>query len=436
MSHRSHGIVASFILLAAVSVTIEAQTLSTDFSDPVSPRFSITVNGDRDHGYYPRRLSVSHASATGAVEAYDYDRDGRPDNMSLRFSIKTGTNSIGFTSASYYVGVNTSGTRGTPGRALTTGNYTQARNGYGPTGNYLDAYFNSSTCINHGSFSISRFQYETLGTVSREFHVTNVVVTITDGCSFPGPKGRVTISYSDPAKLDPAGNPEVPITPSGTPTTPTTPGTPTTPTDPETGTPSTSPRLALTVPQSIFDTPPSVTNGASTTATVQVTAIRELEGDVELSAWSEPEGLDISVDPGVLPNPGTGEATLTIRVDEDAVPRDYVVNVVATADGTSYPASFIVQVPCEVPSFLGANQPQGASISRGGTASLEARPSGTGPFRYQWYSGQSGMTFNPIDRANGARYTTPALNQTGLYWVRVTNPCGSVDSQSATVSVP
>jgi hypothetical protein len=45
------------------------------------------------------------------------------------------------------------------------------------------------------------------------------------------------------------------------------------------------------------------------------------------------------------------------------------------------------------------------------------------------------MTFNPIAGATGRTFTTPALNWSSDYWVRVTNACGSVDSNTANITV-
>ena len=41
----------------------------------------------------------------------------------------------------------------------------------------------------------------------------------------------------------------------------------------------------------------------------------------------------------------------------------------------------------------------------------------------------------PVDGANSRNYTTPALQFSQTYWVRVTNGCGTADSNSATITV-
>src|SRR5207247_6487772 len=59
---------------------------------------------------------------------------------------------------------------------------------------------------------------------------------------------------------------------------------------------------------------------------------------------------------------------------------------------------------------------------------------GTVPLSYQWYVGASGDTSTPAGGGND--YTTPPLTTTTSYWVRVSNPYGTVDSNSGTFTVP
>ena len=80
------------------------------------------------------------------------------------------------------------------------------------------------------------------------------------------------------------------------------------------------------------------------------------------------------------------------------------------------------------------SHPQSTTINSGATANLSVSANGTG-LTYQWYRGNSGNTSNPINGATSSSFTTPALTQTTSYWVRVTNAGGSVDSNTATVSV-
>jgi hypothetical protein len=79
-------------------------------------------------------------------------------------------------------------------------------------------------------------------------------------------------------------------------------------------------------------------------------------------------------------------------------------------------------------------QPASQLIASGRIASLSVAATGTAPLTYQWYSGPSGTTSNPIGGAISAAYTTPAITTATNLWVRVSNAYGSsVDSTTATL---
>lgn len=80
-------------------------------------------------------------------------------------------------------------------------------------------------------------------------------------------------------------------------------------------------------------------------------------------------------------------------------------------------------------------QPVSPTITSGGTASLTFIATGTSP-AYQWYQGNAGDVSNPVSGATSFSFTTPALTATTSYWARATNAAGSVDSNTATVTVP
>ncbi|MEZ5317135.1 MAG: CAP domain-containing protein [Vicinamibacterales bacterium] len=80
-------------------------------------------------------------------------------------------------------------------------------------------------------------------------------------------------------------------------------------------------------------------------------------------------------------------------------------------------------------------QPTGGTLSPGQAATMTVGATGSGPLAYQWYVGPSGATGSPIAGATGASYMTPSVFSTTTYWVRVSNPYGTVDSNGATVTV-
>ena len=54
---------------------------------------------------------------------------------------------------------------------------------------------------------------------------------------------------------------------------------------------------------------------------------------------------------------------------------------------------------------------------------------------YQWYLGQNGDTSQAIQGATSQTYNTGALASDTSYWVKVTNVVGSINSETATVSI-
>lgn len=75
------------------------------------------------------------------------------------------------------------------------------------------------------------------------------------------------------------------------------------------------------------------------------------------------------------------------------------------------------------------------TITQGQTATLTATPAVSGgTYAYQWFSGSSGDTSNPIAGATGASFTTPPLSGTQNYWVQITTSTGGIED-SATITV-
>lgn len=90
--------------------------------------------------------------------------------------------------------------------------------------------------------------------------------------------------------------------------------------------------------------------------------------------------------------------------------------------------------PCPTPQIT--TQPQSQNIQPNQTANLTVAAANGSPFTYQWYRGSSGDTSNPIGGATSSSFTTPALQTTTNYWVRVKNTCDlTVLSNTATIQV-
>jgi hypothetical protein len=90
-----------------------------------------------------------------------------------------------------------------------------------------------------------------------------------------------------------------------------------------------------------------------------------------------------------------------------------------------------VTTACTQPAITA--QPANVTINAGQSATLSVGVSGTNP-SFQWFRGIKGDTSSPVG-TNASSFNTGALSQTTSFWVRVTNACGTVDSQTATVTV-
>jgi hypothetical protein len=155
---------------------------------------------------------------------------------------------------------------------------------------------------------------------------------------------------------------------------------------------------------------------------------------IELSAPDLPDGITATFDHTHINAPGDGKAKMTLHIAPDIFPATYRgVTVIGTGGDATEGASVTVDVICDPPILLAINNPASQTVKRGTTATLTAKPEG-GAVTYQWYSGHAGFTSTPIANSNSQTFTTPAINSTQEFWVRITNACGTVDSQTATVT--
>jgi hypothetical protein len=88
-------------------------------------------------------------------------------------------------------------------------------------------------------------------------------------------------------------------------------------------------------------------------------------------------------------------------------------------------------VTCNSPSIT--SQPASQTVPYDTRASLSVVATGTAPLSYQWYHGVKGVTTKPVGN-NSSAFLSPEVRAPASYWVRVTNACGSIDSQAATLT--
>jgi len=136
---------------------------------------------------------------------------------------------------------------------------------------------------------------------------------------------------------------------------------------------------------------------------------------------------------GVTTTPIAGETRASLDVTPH-VTSNYWARVTNSC-GASIDSNTITisVVPCDIPRFL--VQPTGGDVMAGTTTQLYASATGTETLRYQWYEGQPGDITRPLANAGLSSTTTPALLANTSYWLRVTNDCGSTDSQAAVLNV-
>ena len=88
--------------------------------------------------------------------------------------------------------------------------------------------------------------------------------------------------------------------------------------------------------------------------------------------------------------------------------------------------------PAQGPSIT--TQPASQEVASGASASLSVAASGD-DLTYQWYTGNSGDTASPVAGATAGTLDTGALTASTNYWVQITNAGGTVDSETAVVTV-
>lgn len=129
---------------------------------------------------------------------------------------------------------------------------------------------------------------------------------------------------------------------------------------------------------------------------------------------------------------GTNSSTFTTPAITAAA--SYWVRVSNNCPSTANsPTITVTPAACDVPVI--SLEPSSQRIAPGTTATLQVGVNGTSPFTFQWYrASTAGDTSSPVG-PNNSSFTTPVLNTTTSYWVRVSNNCGEDDSALATITV-
>lgn len=136
---------------------------------------------------------------------------------------------------------------------------------------------------------------------------------------------------------------------------------------------------------------------------------------------------------GTTAIPGATQPTYTINAVQPGDAGTYYVRAI-NSSGTRDSSVATISVYTEGPAVV--TPPQPVVVNVGGTINLTVVGSGYPAPTYQW-SKFNGTSFVNIPGAVGASYTVPSATtpDAGTYRVTLTNPSGSIDSESTTVTV-
>jgi hypothetical protein len=127
-----------------------------------------------------------------------------------------------------------------------------------------------------------------------------------------------------------------------------------------------------------------------------------------------------------------GETAATLNIASLTTSANYYAT--ATNECGRAQSSIFVVVPCTgLPTIV--QQPAGRTIPTGSSAQISVAVDGDGYRTFEWYRGLRGDTSSLIGSGNASTIFTPQLTETTSFWVRVSNGCGSVDSETATITV-
>lgn len=189
----------------------------------------------------------------------------------------------------------------------------------------------------------------------------------------------------------------------------------------------TTPAAPTVNPPAITTAPQSQTVVVDTSATLSVTASGSEPLSYQWYVGTTPTTVE--------PVPGATAGTFTTPALTSTT--SYwvrVSNAAGRADSGTAVVTVTTQPVVATPPTVTA-QPQSQSITSGASATLSVAATGTAPLSYQWYVGSAPTTTNPVAGATASVFSTPALRSTTSYWVRVSNPAGEADSNTAVVAV-
>lgn len=192
----------------------------------------------------------------------------------------------------------------------------------------------------------------------------------------------------------------------------------------------------------------STTNSSTATVTVCTVAITTQPANKTISSGSSTT-LSVSVSgPGTenfqwfrgssgdTSDPISGASSSSLSTGTLTETTEFWVRVGTSCDPSLFVNSNTATVTvsaCTAPNIT--THPLSTSVTSGGSATLSVSASGTTPLSFQWFRGTTSGSGTSISGANSSSFNTGPLTTTTSYWVRVSNSCGTDDSNVATVTV-
>jgi hypothetical protein len=113
------------------------------------------------------------------------------------------------------------------------------------------------------------------------------------------------------------------------------------------------------------------------------------------------------------------------------VARLLIAVALAVATSSLYAATDVIaDTTCTQVSIV--THPSFVTIIPGTSTTLSVITAGTPPITYQWYTGTSGNTSQPIPNATSSSVTVTPVTTITAYWVHVANSCNTVGVNSVT----
>ncbi len=131
----------------------------------------------------------------------------------------------------------------------------------------------------------------------------------------------------------------------------------------------------------------SVVQGTQGFSTLTTVANNGFNNDISLSASGMPAGITVGFNPGTIPAPGTGTATMTITASSNLASGTYPITVTASSGGVWQTAAVTVTVG----SFTALATPTSLSIAPGNQGTSQITTVVNGGFNYPISLSASGM---------------------------------------------